>query len=103
MLAVVLMAVPAVVMAQASNEPRTPVDGGAIIIPPETDMKAVKPAPKNIDPEAVKPAPGRVVPDEGVRAEKRKQRAEQPATGKKRSRDADCKGPAELCRQSSPQ
>lgn len=103
-LAAALLAVPILANAQASNEPRTPVDGGAIIIPPETDRKAIKPAPKNVDPEAVKPAPGNVEPGTATQAEKtmRTKRATQPAVGKKRSKEADCKGPAELCKQDSP-
>ncbi|HZW11969.1 MAG TPA: hypothetical protein VFF81_02095 [Noviherbaspirillum sp.] len=109
-LAAALLAVPVLANAQASSEPRTPVDGGAIIIPPDTDPKAVKPAPKNIDPGVIKPAPGNVErgmePDAGAQAEKkvRPKRAAQPQppVGKKRSREADCKGPAELCKQDSP-
>ncbi|GAB3550198.1 hypothetical protein GCM10027343_33010 [Noviherbaspirillum agri] len=114
-LAAALLAVPILASAQASNEPRTPVDGGAIIMPPDTDRKAVKPAPKNVDPGVEKQAPGNVERGEPRQAERQirpKRTAQPPAennrpmngkrNGKKNSsREADCKGRAELCKQDS--
>lgn len=101
LVAALLLTVSAAVAA-ASGQPKEPVDAGAIIIPPDTDPKAVKPAPKNVDPKAVKPAPLRVEPESAAPAETKKIKPQKIPT-RKRSKDADCKGSAELCKQSSPQ
>lgn len=104
MLAAALLAVPVLANAQPSvNDPKTPVDGGAIIIPPTMDQKAVKPAPGNVDPGAVKPAPENVEPGTPAQADKkaRPKRAAQNERDTKRSKEADCKGPAALCKQDS--
>lgn len=100
LLATLLLSASAAV-APASGQPKEPVDAGAIIMPPPTDPKAVKPAPQDIDPKAVKP-PSRAAPDSAAPAEPKRTRP-QKIPAKKRSKDADCKGAAELCKQSSPQ
>lgn len=102
LLAALLLTASASIAAQASGQPKEPVDAGAIIMPPETDPKAVKPAPKNVDPKAVKPVPLRVEPESAAPAETKKIKPQKIPT-RKRSKDADCKGSAELCKQSSPQ
>ena len=87
--AAILLMVPVAVIAQSSTSPREPVDSGAIIMPPATDQKAVRPVPEKVDPEMAVPV------------EKKKPRAEN-IPPRKRSKEDDCKGRKELCRQSSP-
>jgi hypothetical protein len=73
--------------------PREPVISGAIIMPPKDDPAAAKkPAEKTSGAEAV-PRP---------RAKKKENKAKQSASNAKGSKDATCKGPAELCKQTSP-
>lgn len=76
-------------VAAAVAEPAAPVDAGVIVQPPDVDRKADKPAPNKVDPEIAVPAA-------------QDDRKQGPAAQRKRSKQADCKGPAELCRQSRP-
>lgn len=85
----ILLLVSLGVAAQKADTPQEPGASGAIIIPPDTDSEAVKPAPKNVDPEiAVPPRKEKRKPDNILK--------------KKKSKEDDCKGRAELCGQSSP-
>lgn len=87
--AAILLMVPVAAIAQSPTSPREPVDSGAIIMPPETDQRAVRPAPEKVDPEMAVPV------------EKKKPRPEK-VPPRKRSKEDDCQGRKELCRQSSP-
>lgn len=87
--AAIPLMVPVAAIAQSPTSPREPVDSGAIIMPPETDQRAVRPAPERVDPEMAVPAA------------KQKPRAEK-VPPRKRSKEDDCQGRKELCRQSSP-
>jgi hypothetical protein len=79
------------------NAPKEPVDSGAIVVPPKTgDAEAVQraPAPAAVDPGMVAP------PSPGKGAQAGHTSPPKPTT--RGSKDSSCKGPAELCRQSSP-
>jgi hypothetical protein len=79
------------------NAPKEPVDSGAIVVPPKTgDSEAVEkaPSPKAVDPGMVAP-PG---PGKGPQAG----HTSPPKPSAQGNRDSSCKGPPELCKQSSP-
>jgi hypothetical protein len=81
----------------APNAPKEPADAGAIVVPPSTgDTGALQksPAPAAVDPGMV--APPR--PGKGPQAG----HTSPPKATAPGSKDSSCKGPAELCRQSSP-
>lgn len=91
-MAAVMLMVPVAIAAQPT-EPREPVSSGAIIMPPQTDPKAVKPVPEKVDPEIAVPPTGKK-PLQKLPQEK--------IPPKRQSKDDDCKGRKELCNQSSP-
>lgn len=72
-----------------NSSPRTPIDGGAIIMPPKTDTEAVRKPPQN-------PGPGITVqkakPDKMLREN---------IPEEKKSKKASCRGRADLCKQDS--
>jgi hypothetical protein len=74
--------------------PKEPVAAGAIIMPPKDDPAAVKKPREAVDPNIAAP-PER-------KAKKKEKKTQYRASKGKSSKDAACKGPAELCKQSSP-
>jgi len=101
MLAAALMAVPVLVNAQPSvNDPKTPVEGGDVLMRPMTDPQAVRPSPGNVDPAEVNPAPDNVPPGTPTQAQTKAhpKRAAQKERGTKRAQDADCPGAAASCK-----
>lgn len=84
-IAVLLALSPQLAFAQADTRPRTPVEGGALIMPEHAPPPRES---RNPEPRPVAPA-----------AETEK--AEQPPPSGKKSRQTDCKGKAAHCRQDS--
>lgn len=78
----------------AASSAQKEAPAGKVVVPPVTDPEAVRKAPENVDPEMVSPPKSNGTVQKNV-----KERA--PRNGQ-RSKDADCKGPATLCKQDSP-
>ncbi|RJF95664.1 hypothetical protein [Noviherbaspirillum saxi] len=120
-----LMACPASSLAQAAPGERAPVDAGAIIMPPKTDPGAVTRPPENADPKAIDRPPNRGSPGltekpptgaepraavkgrkmdgaGGRQPGKTQNRNEATAVTREESKEDDCRGPADLCKQQSP-
>jgi hypothetical protein len=98
-----LMAACACVFSQDKPPSALPADPGALQAPPATDPEIVKRPPANVDPQAVERPPSNV--DREMAKEPPTERAARPEAGKpmpeKKSREDDCRGPADLCKQDS--
>jgi hypothetical protein len=80
-----------------------PADPGALQAPLTTDPEIAKRPPANVDPKAVERPPSNVDPEMAKKPPtERDGRPEgKEAVPEKRSREDDCRGPAELCKQDS--
>lgn len=78
-----------------------PADPGARELPPVTDPEIVKRPPANVDPKAVERPPGNVDPEIAKSPPMERTARPSSATPEKSSREDDCRGPADLCKQDS--
>lgn len=95
----VLLAACACAAAQTSppgNPPREAADSGAIIMPPENDPAAKKKPAKPLREKAAKPG------QNAIEMPARSRSAPPSDANTNTSREDDCKGPQEFCKQSSP-
>jgi hypothetical protein len=80
-----------------------PADPGALQAPPAIDPEIAKRPPTNIDPQAIERPPSNVDPQMAKKPpiESAGRLEGKEAVPEKRSREDDCKGPADLCKQDS--
>jgi hypothetical protein len=81
---------------------QAPASPGAIQAPPTTDPGIVKTPPANVDPKSIERPPSNIDPEIARKPPGEAASGPRvPQSGGKQSREDDCRGPADLCKQDS--